>query len=253
MNFGFDKEIWEKTGISVVVNLDPTVYTHVLLTGGSGSGKSYSLLYLLKQYVKEHIELWLCDFKNSTDFAFLNGYQHYYTGDDAIEGILSYYKKFTEVRRSGETATHYILIVDEYPSMINYLSTKDKLEKTKVANEVMGAISEILMLGRGIKFGCLITTQRADSSLFANGSRDNFQCVIGLGRMSKEQKTMVFTGEDIPMELVFQRGEGYLLADGKEIMQVKYPLIKDIEMWKTEIVVELNKNNSDESIENIKS
>lgn len=71
--------------------------------------------------------------------------------------------------------------------------------------------------------------------------------------MSKEQKTMVFTGEDIPTEQVFQRGEGYLLADGKEIMQVKYPLIKDIEMWKTEIVVELNKHNSAESIENIKS
>ncbi len=59
--------------------------------------------------------------------------------------------------------------------------------------------------------------------------------VIGLGKLSKEQKGMVFAGEEIP-DGIFQAGEGMLLADGREITAVKYPLVQDTEDWKRHIL-----------------
>ena len=91
------------------------------------------------------------------------------------------------------------------------------------------------MLGRGIGFGCWIVTQRADSTLFSNGARDNFMAVCALGSLSKEQKGMVFPGQEIPGR-AFQAGEGMLLADGREITAVKYPLLEDAAGWKRHIL-----------------
>ena len=90
------------------------------------------------------------------------------------------------------------------------------------------------MLGRGISFGIWIVTQRADSSLFSNGARDNFMIVLGLGRMSKEQKGMVFSEEDIP-DKIYHQGEGILLADGYPIQEVTFPRIRNIVNWKCHI------------------
>ena len=116
---------------------------------------------------------------------------------------------------------------------------KDKANKTKLANDVLGAVAEILMLGRGIGFGCWIVTQRPDSALFSNGARDNFMALCALSNLSKEQKSMIFPGQEIP-DLVFQAGEGMLLADGRKIMPVKYPLIENDADWKQHILDILN-------------
>lgn len=128
-----------------------------------------------------------------------------------------------------------MLICDEYPALVNYLQGQDKLNKTKYGNEVLSAISELLCLGRGINFYTWIVTQRADNTLFANGSRDNFMVIIGLGRLSKEQKGMVFAGEEVP-DTIYQRGEGVLLADGHPLLEVKFPLIKNVDDWKRHIL-----------------
>ena len=131
-----------------------------------------------------------------------------------------------------------MLICDEYPAFINYLQGQDKTKKTKYASDILSAISEILCLGRGIQFYTWIVTQRADNTLFSNGCRDNFMVIIGLGRMSKEQRGMLFSGEEIP-ERIYKRGEGILLADGSPLIEVKFPFIKDIDDWKRHILKEL--------------
>lgn len=218
------------------IELDVRSHCHALLTGSSGSGKSYALLYLLGHLLKatSDIIVYFCDFKNSADFAFLNGYPHYYSGDNCYQGILDYYKLFCDSRINADTTRRYLLICDEYPAFINYLTTKDKQDKTKKANDILSAVSEILMLGRGINFGIWIVTQRADSSLFNNGARDNFMIVVGLGHMSKEQKGMLFAGEDIP-DKIYHQGEGILLADGYGLQEVSFPRIQNIVDWKKHI------------------
>lgn len=237
MTFGYIKNFFDDYGLAIPVNLGIATYPHVLITGASGSGKSKALLFLIGKILQSHskIVLYICDFKNSDDFSFFQGYPYYFAGKQCYKGIMDYYTKFTEVREKGETGKRYILICDEYPAFINYLQMKDKTEKTKYANDILGAVAEILMLGRGIQFGVWIVTQRSDSILFSNGSRDNFMIIIGLGRLSKEQKSMIFAGQEIP-DAIMGAGEGMLLADGKEIIEVKYPLIKNEKTWKKNIL-----------------
>ena len=55
------------------------------------------------------------------------------------------------------------------------------------------------------------------------------------GRLSKEQKGMVFAGEEVP-DTIYQRGEGVLLADGHPLLEVKFPLIKNVDDWKRHIL-----------------
>lgn len=221
-------------------------HCHALITGGSGSGKSYAVLFLLGMILKScpDIDIYFCDFKNSLDFSFLMGYPHYFAGDNVYEGVLAYYNSFCDARRNRRSNRRHLLIFDEYPAFVNYLNTIDKRDKSKKASDVLGSIAEVLMLGRGIGYGVWIVTQRPDASLFSLGARDNLMIVVGLGRMSKEQKAMVFTGEEIP-DRIFGRGEGMLLADGYPIKQVKYPCIRNIYEWKQHIKLVLMKHRFD--------
>ena len=236
MRYGYDMGIFNDTGLKIPIQLDLSDHCNLLLTGCSGSGKSYALLYLLGSVLKsnEDIEIFFCDFKNSYDFSFLEDYPHYYSGDNCYDGITEYYRVFCSARQQREFTKKHLLICDEYPALVNYLQGQDKLNKTKYASEVLSAISELLCLGRGIQFYTWIVTQRADNSLFANGARDNFMLVIGLGRLSKEQKGMLFSGEELP-ERIYKKGEGILLADGYPLREVKFPFIRNIDDWKKHI------------------
>ena len=225
------------------IRLDVDSHCNGLLVGSSGSGKSYALAYLLGCLLQDtpEIDLFFIDFKNSSEFQFMQGFHHYYAGNDSYQGVMDYYKKFCERRVSGEKGKRALMIFDEYPAAVSYWSMLDKQNKTKYANDMMGAIAEILMLGRGLAFGVWIVSQRADASLFLNGARDNFMVVLGLGRISREQKGMLFAGEDIP-DKVYHTGEGILLADGFPLYEVVIPRIKNLVDWKKHIKAVLCKN-----------
>lgn len=218
------------------LNLDIKSHCHALITGSSGSSKSYALLTVLGYLLQDNprIKVTFCDFKNSEDFRFLNGYKHYYSGNDCYEGIMNYYETFCKARIEGHNSTRYLLVVDEYPAFINYLTMQDKRDKTKKANDILAVISEILMLGRGINFGVWLVTQRPDSTMFANGSRENFMVVLGLGRISKEMKGMIFVGEELP-DKVYKQGEGCLLADGHPLYEIAFPKLQNVIDWKRHI------------------
>lgn len=235
---GYQKGPYYQYGLRIPIRMGIATHPHLLLTGASGSGKSYALLFLLGRLLQACPEtvLYFCDFKNSEDFSFLEGYPHFYAGKDCYQGVMDYYRQFSEIRedRGRHGQKRYLLIFDEYPAFLNYMQAKDKADKTKYAADVLGAVAELLMLGRGIGFGVWIVTQRADAGLFANGARDNFMAIIGLGRMSREQKGMLFAGQEIP-EDTYGAGEGLLLADGRELTAVKFPLLRDMENWKKHI------------------
>ncbi len=236
MVYGYLTKMLRLSGVKIPLRLDIRTHPHLLMTGSSGTGKSTALAFLLGKLLQSHpdIVVYFCDFKNSEDFSFLSGYEHYYAGEQCYEGVTDFYERFTEARKNRDTSKRYILIFDEYPAFLSYTQGKDKMNKTKQANEGLSIISETLMLGRGIGFCVWILVQRADASLFANGARDNFMVLAALGRLSKEQKGMIFPGEDIP-ERIFGVGEGLLLADGFPLMEIKYPVINDVDDWKRHI------------------
>ena len=234
MTWGYDAKIAHQYQTKSSIQTEIDTHCHALITGSSGSGKSVAVSYLLGRRLqadpKTHV--FICDYKNSEDFRFLNGYENYYTGERCYDGIMAFYQRFHETRESGGAEKErYLLVFDEYPAFLNRLQMLDKQNKEKRAADVMNAVSEVLMLGRGLHFGIWIVTQRADAALFANGSRDNFMCILALGRLSKEQKNMLFSGEELP-EQSYQQGEGVILLDGREVEEVKIPWVTDVPGWR---------------------
>lgn len=241
MNFGYDLAIWQKAEIAVPIQLDLKTYCHALICGSSGSGKSYALMYLLKQLLDEDICLYLLDPKNSQDFSFLKEYEHYYSADDCFQGFKDYHNIFTQARKTMKADKRYVLVCDEFPAFILQLKAQDGLNKTRFASEILAINSEILMLGRGVAkgFGVWTICQRPMATVFPEGSRDNYMITVSLGRLSKETKQMLFSDEDVPENAIYGKGEGLMLADGKALLEVKFPYIKNIDLWKQSILDKL--------------
>lgn len=242
LTWGFDLDNWEKYGAKTAIRLPLISHCHALVTGASGSGKSMSLIYIIGKILQSSpdIELTICDFKCSEEFRFLERYSRFFAGDACIDGLESYYKSFTKARQNGEYGKRHLLIFDEYPAFVSYLQNQDRLNKTKNAPDVLGVVAEILMLGRGLRFGIFIACQRPDAAFFQSGARDNFMIYLALGRLSKEQRGMVFPGEEIP-DRIYHPGEGVLLADGCGLKLVKFPLIVDMTDWNKHVVEILTK------------
>lgn len=235
MKFGYMLEEYkkrnEKIGLSVSVESHP----HMIVTGASGSGKSNAITWLLSQYIQTvPANVSICDFKGGSEWNFLQNQPQYYGQNNCIEGIRKYYKEFKQAKDTDEI--YHLLVIDEYPAFISYLNTQDKLNKTKICLEIQSMIFEILALGRSMKYAIWIISQRPDANLFINGSRDNFMITIALGNISKEHKNMLFTGYDIPEKNIYSAGEGIAYIDGIGVVEVKYPFLKDINVWKNQIL-----------------
>ena len=247
MTIGNYYSIWYDSNLVVPININIRSHCHLLLSGSSGSGKSISALYMLGKLLQENpnVVIYFVDFKCSEDFIFLKDYAHYYNGENCYQGIMDYYDAFTKSRENGETLPRHLLIIDEYQAYITYLSGLDKNNKTKYSNDILNAVSSILMLGRGIGngFGIWVLVQRTDSNLF-QAARDNFMITIVLGHLSKEQKQMAFSGEEVPAGRIYKVGEGLAYIDGIGLVEIKYPRIRDIVSWKKHILTILLSNPS---------
>lgn len=216
------------------LSLPIETYCHALLTGSSGSGKSTALLFLLGSLLKSDptIDVYFCDMKR--EFTFLNEYPHYYPGESCYEGIKAYYECFCKEKALGIPQRRKLLIVEEYVVSILYFQTLDKQAKTKKAEEMQNIIAQILMLGRGLKYGIWLVCQRPDAHFFPHGVRLNVMVTIALGRLDPEILGMVFPGEKLS-DKIYRPGEGQILCDSHSLLDICYPLISNPVDWKKHI------------------
>lgn len=179
-----------------------------LVVGGTGSGKTTMTKILLCNLIFRYsdIKLYILDYKNE-DFLFLKDYKRYYGYKEVEKGIDEVYEEFQK-RLSSENAdkTPIVLFIDEYASFLSGLG--------KRANEYQSKIAEMLFMGRVYRIVPIIAMQRADSTYFNNGSRDQFKRIIALGNLSKEQKAMLFNDFKDNMNDINKIGEGYVYEDG---------------------------------------
>ena len=235
MVIGYNLSLWQEYKIKQGIDVPLRSHPSLLLTGASGSGKSYALKYLLEQLLSVHdVDLAFCNFKRSEDFRFLVGYEKYYTYADCTAGLQSFYDSFkcTQTHSTEFSGMYHILVFDEFPAFILSETMKDK----KTAEQYKLMISELLMLGRSYGYGVWLVMQRPDSAFFANGARDNFHMTVSLGNLSKEAKAMLYSGEDLPKDHIYQTGEGIAWIDGQGILQIKYPRIRDLRKLETKIL-----------------
>lgn len=116
--------------------------------------------------------------------------------------------------------------VDEWAGFLSLYSKKEQEDfKQKMAS--------ILMLGRGVQIFVIMALQRADAAYITG--RDNFGNCIGLGHLSRESTKMLFP-DDTDKILPKPRGRGYLRIDGKPLVEIVVPRIRDIPGAKQAII-----------------
>lgn len=200
------------SNVNVEMKITLKNHMHWLICGGSGSGKSVLMLYILNQMMNYATDIFIADFKNTKDFEQM--VSNYAVGVDCSTLFLDFYRKYEEIK-AGTKKGRIWFVWDEMAGNLLWLENQDK----KIAQEIKNKVGEILMMGRELEGGSagLITVmQRPDSSYFNMGSRDNYHVKILLGSSSSEAKKMMgFISDEIPKDFKAGVGKGLIMTDEK--------------------------------------
>nr|WP_062201978.1 FtsK/SpoIIIE domain-containing protein [Streptococcus sp. DD04] len=238
------------------VTYSPVKCPHILISGGTGSGKSVFISFLILELLKRQSTVYIADPKNS-DLGSLS----HYIGDRYVAStpnniarivrlaVEEMQERYQYMRDNFQYVSNFTdhgfksvwLIFDEMGAF--QASGTDKKSK-EVISEVMDGIKQIILLGRQAGVFILISAQqmRSDSTL-STDLRDNLGLRIALGANSSEGYRMVF-GSAIPDKLkpIEEKGAGYLYmqGSGKETAQYwespyldtnRFDFIKELQLY----------------------
>lgn len=197
---------------------------NMLIVGATGTGKTVAIKIIMAKIVtsKADAKIWLLDFKQF-DFKGFSALPRYYGYADCIQGLTDYYDAFKQQQQLGIAAEPNYLICDEWGALLLSLNKKE-------AERCKAMLSELLMQGRAYGFYPIIGIQRPDSSYFTGGARDNFQCCLALGNLSKEGRRMVFPDDAVERLVKCRKREGHLYIDidGMGLEKVRVADIADM-------------------------
>ena len=207
---------------------------HMLISGGTGGGKTYFILTLVKSLVASGADVRILDPKNA-DLADL---------EEVLEGkvfsrkngIMMTLRKSVEdmMQRMDEMKKHpnyrtgenyaflgfkpVFIVFDEFVAFVDMLDFKER-------ESVVQDIKQIVMLGRQAGFFLVAGAQRPDAKYFADGIRDQFNFRVSLGKMSETGYAMLFGDTDKKFVEKNIKGRGYAYAGTGNIMEFYSPLI----------------------------
>lgn len=240
-------------GYGVIYN--PVKVPHCLVAGGTGSGKSVLISFLILEFLKRQSTVYIADPKNSDlgSLAYYLGDKHVATTPNniarivrlAVEEMQERYQYMRDNFQYGSDFTDHDfkpvwLIFDEMGAF-QALGT-DKKSK-EVITEVMDNIKQIILMGRVAGIFSLIASQQIRSETLNTDLRDNLGLRIALGANSSEGYRMVF-GSATPDKLkpIDVKGAGYLYiqGSGKEYAQYwespyldtsQFDFIKELQLY----------------------
>lgn len=196
----------------------PSTNTHLLVAGRTGSGKTRATLFLIAKSILQNpdADFYFADFKDGGDYQFAINTGHLTDMRTAIDNALM----VLQSRQAGLPDRYpYVVVLDEYPSFILSLENKDR-------KKYQAKLATLLNLGRTFGVKIVLVTQRPGAELFANGSRDNFNCRILMGTPSPETRRMML-GDDVsevPADWLNNSvGQGLIYRDGIGISHIAVP------------------------------
>ena len=230
ITIGYDLNSWINLGVKTPVNINvsPRENSHILITGMSGSGKSYAMLQIMARLylAQPGSSIVLADYKKEISLEFLNNSENYYPYKDSMEALDRVYNELQERQQQGARGLkNTTLIWDEYVANMLALTSENK----KIAQRAMNHISEILMLGRTLGIRLIVSCQRPDAMVFPAGSRLNFGIIIILGKASRSTYEMLMPDyvEEVK-HVKFNQGEGALILQGADLHFIKIPTVKNM-------------------------
>lgn len=207
-----------------------------LISGVSGTGKSYLAYYLITRYLAktingQHPDLYLIDPKQSDLYilckqTFMPHLRYGHTNADAFRIVKDFkteldrrQAEYSEKATIGSTmlklgAEPALLVIDEYASLVAGMDKKQRAEF-----EDMVAI--IVQKGRQLSMGVWILMQQARSELISTNVREQLVNRIVMGQPSVESARMMFGVSDIPT--VNGVGVGLYSLDGTTVQTFEAP------------------------------
>ena len=197
---------------------------HMLISGNSGTGKSYLLFSIVKKITAETdlSNIYIADGKFD-ELAEISKEWHLPNIAKDNNGIADFIHHVNdEMERRYQTQSHgeaIFLIIDEFAALQLTVDKKEWQELNKT-------IKNIILKGRAANVHVLIALQRASSESIDLAIRDNTAVKIGLGNLSPENFKMVFGESRNQNDLINRNiGEGYIKIDGENLALFESPTI----------------------------
>ncbi|MEN2370295.1 FtsK/SpoIIIE domain-containing protein [Leuconostoc lactis] len=222
---------------------DFSKYPHGLITGDTGSGKSFFLFSLISGLIKSGAIVDIADPKE-TDLSILGKtaslkYRVSYGRDRILKAFYSFYLEMLKRGREyhdllndnlDENVGSYrkyglkphFFVFDEFAAFVSTLKYAD-------AEAVKQILGQIVMLGRQLGFFIITAMQRPDAEFIGSAARDQIQFRVALGKMKDSGLRMMFP-DDVD-EVQFKeldrklKGWGYLALSPTQARSFFAPVI----------------------------
>lgn len=218
-----------------IVNMNE--YPHFLISGTSGSGKSYLVNQLIIQAISKGWEIAVLDIKRS--YGLYRKYIDYvYEIDAVLEKLLEIeqelYDRMKALQPELDRNPRALAVDIGYPPKLivleEYISLQAALDKKK-KEELERVVKNLSVLARQSNIHLMIVLQAAGTENIQSTTRSNLTKVL-LGNAQSNILTATFgTGVDLPnINVSLSKGQGLIQLDRISILRV--PSITDIEEFK---------------------
>jgi len=220
-------------GQAVCLDLGDDKLPHILVAGGTGSGKTIFLYSVVLSLISVHsdksLELVIIDPKQ-TDFTIFGGLKHLREGeviteaDRGVEVVRQIAEHDMQERSDilqkakcrdikSYNASHrkkpmrpLVVIIDEYADLMAVLVKKEKEDFERV-------ISRITARGRNVGIHLILATQRPTADIVTGNIKANMACRISFSLPSSRDSQVIL--DEVGAERLLRHGDMLLMHEGK--------------------------------------
>lgn len=217
-------------------SIDISTTPHILIGGGSGSGKSKLLKLLLMEAIKKNATIYLADFKGGVDYpAIWHKACSIITEPEALDGKLEIILQILEERRTilvesgasniaeynnktGSNLNRIIVACDEIAEVLEKTGL-DKEQKTMISR-IESKVSTLARLGRAFGIHLIFATQRPDADVLKGQIKNNIGYRI-CGRADKVLSQIILDNSE-GAEKISPNDQGMFLINTGALFKAYY-------------------------------